>query len=165
MAAVDLHPLGGACRIELRREDVTVLDAAGRNGSQCLVGLPVAARSGLAGDTSCSGRVHVVGCVDSQAADPGFPRRPERVTPDQVTVLVELRHPCLTLLVVAIAVCQDDQLVGGGGVVAVVCGVEVHLDWVGPTTDDDVAGVVDDHGLAPRGVGSTPRVGPKVGAR
>ena len=93
MAAVDLHPLGGACRIELRREDVTVLDALGLNGSQCLVGLPVAARSGLVGDTSKSGRVHVVGCVDSQAKETSFPLRPERVAPDQITVLVELRHP------------------------------------------------------------------------
>ena len=66
---------------------------------------------------------------------------------------------------VAVAGAQDDPFVVGGGGVAVVCGVEVHLDWVGPTTYDDVAGVVDDHGLAPRGVGSTPRVGPKVGAR
>ena len=134
-----------------------MLDAGDFDGRLGRIGLPVPAGGDPVVHASRTGCVDVVDFVDGQAVEFVPRARTEPVAPGQVAVRVELRQPPLAVLVVGCTRSTRgdayQQLVDG-------IRVEVHLDRVGPTTDDDVAVVVDDHRAAERVLGAAPGAGP-----
>ena len=75
------------------------------------------------------------------------------MSPGEVAVVLELRQPHLLVGVVSRRTADRYHVDG--------IRVEVHRYRVGPATDDDVAGVVDDHRTADRVVDAAPGMGPQ----